>query len=63
MDKEVRMERLLTLTEVANWLRVPTSRLYQWRYRGEGPKSVKVGASVRYRREDVDRWIENNRKA
>ncbi len=57
------MEQSLTLAEVANWLRVPHSRLYQWRYRGEGPKSVKVGASVRYRRTDVDRWIDNNRVA
>ncbi|MEO5841370.1 MAG: helix-turn-helix domain-containing protein [Acidimicrobiales bacterium] len=30
------------------------------RWKGEGPAYVKLGASVRYRKVDVDRWIEEN---
>ena len=32
--------------------------LYQWRYRREGPPGFRVGRYVRYRRTDVEAWIE-----
>lgn len=32
--------------------------LEQWRYRGEGPPYIKVGKAPRYRRSDVDRWLD-----
>jgi excisionase family DNA binding protein len=28
-----------------------------WRLRGEGPAYTKIGALVRYRRSDLDRWL------
>ncbi|MCD2263266.1 hypothetical protein K3888_11210 [Dietzia aurantiaca] len=31
--------------------------LAQWRYRGQGPRFIKEGRWVRYRRSDVDAWI------
>lgn len=34
--------------------------LEQWRYRGEGPPYIKIGQAVRYRRADVDRWLDEN---
>jgi len=50
--------RLMTLQEVATFLGIPGPTLYAWRRRGEGPTSMKVGRHLRYRREDVDRWLE-----
>lgn len=32
--------------------------LAQWRYLGRGPRFVKVGRSVRYRRQDIDAWLD-----
>ena len=37
------MERVLTLNEVAEMIRVPTATLRYWRQRGTGPKSFKMG--------------------
>lgn len=43
--------------EVAEYLQVPLANLYQWRYRGVGPRSIKVGRHLRWRRSDIDRWL------
>lgn len=51
------MENLLTIKEVAELLQVPTATLYNWRYRGEGPVGFRVGRYVRYRRQDVEAWL------
>lgn len=49
---------LLTPTETAELLRVPVQLLYRWRYEGKGPLSFRIGRYVRYRRGDVDDWID-----
>ena len=54
-------ERLLTVDEVAEWLGVPVGTIYAWRYRGGGPASYKVGRHVRFRREDVEAWLADQR--
>ncbi|MGH8907274.1 MAG: helix-turn-helix transcriptional regulator [Egibacteraceae bacterium] len=50
-------EELLTVQQVAAWLKVPVATIYQWRYRGEGPRGIRVGRYVRYRRADVDAFL------
>jgi len=45
--------------EVAELLGVATGTLYNWRYRGEGPKSVRAGKRVRYRYADIVKKEEN----
>jgi excisionase family DNA binding protein len=50
---------LLTVKELAQHCQVPEATIYAWRYRGVGPRSVRVGKYVRYRQEDVDRWLES----
>ena len=54
-------ERLLTVEEVAEWLGVPVGTIYAWRYRSAGPASYKVGRHVRFRRDDVESWLEDQR--
>ncbi len=51
-------DQLLTTDQVAQYLQVPVATLHQWRYRGEGPKAAKVGRHLRWRRADVDAWLE-----
>jgi excisionase family DNA binding protein len=55
---EPSVEPLLTAEELAAWLVVPVSTLYRWRYVNKGPCSIRVGRGLRYRREDVERWLE-----
>ncbi len=50
-------DRLLSIDEVASLLGIPTQTLYDWRTRRKGPKALRVGRYVRYRREDVRAWI------
>lgn len=52
------MDQLLTNDELADELGVHRSTTAQWRLvGGRGPRFVKVGASVRYRRSDVEKWL------
>lgn len=48
----------LTTAEVANYLKISTDTVRQWRHRGTGPNGVRLGRHVRYRRTDVDAWID-----
>jgi excisionase family DNA binding protein len=50
-------------TDVANgslsqMLDIPVRTLYRWRYKGDGPVGYRVGRHVRYRREAVEAWLE-----
>ncbi|MFE9659086.1 helix-turn-helix domain-containing protein [Streptomyces sp. NPDC005955] len=49
--------RLATPADIAAYLGVPVKTLYQWKYRGMGPKVHKVGRHLRYRWAEVDEWL------
>lgn len=51
---------LATTAEVAEYLGIPPHTLVQWRYRGTGPRYIRVGKHVRYRWPDVDKWLDEN---
>src|SRR5215217_2669550 len=51
-------ERLMSLTEVSEMLSIPVHTLYRWRHKGDGPVGYRVGRHVRYRREAVEAWLE-----
>ncbi len=60
-DDEVRpMEKLMTLEEVADYLRLSNDTVYRMANTGTIPAS-KVGNQWRFRREDVDAWLEANK--
>ena len=52
-------DRLLTVQDLAEYLGVPATTLYQWRYRREGPRGFRVGRHIRYQWSDVTDWIEH----
>jgi excisionase family DNA binding protein len=37
---------------------IPVKTVYQWNSKGTGPRAAKIGRHVRYRRVDVEAWIE-----
>ena len=49
---------LMDEQQLAELLKIPAGTLRQWRYRGCGPKYVKVGSRVRYRPREVARWLD-----
>lgn len=44
--------------DLANELGVPTRTVYGWRTKGGGPRGYRIGRHVRFKREDVDAWLE-----
>jgi predicted DNA-binding transcriptional regulator AlpA len=56
-------EPLLSEQEVADLLGVSLRTLRHWRLDlNYGPPTVRIGRFPRYRRQDVDRWIEEQRE-
>jgi excisionase family DNA binding protein len=51
-------EQLMSTEDLSAFLGVPVKTIYQWRTRGDGPRGYRVGKHVRYRREDVEQWLE-----
>jgi len=51
-------DRLMSLTDVSEMLGIPVHTLYRWRSKGDGPVGYRVGRHVRYRREAVEAWLE-----
>jgi excisionase family DNA binding protein len=57
---EWRPDPLLTIEDVAAWLGKPKNTLYAWHSRGKGPRAIRVGNTLRYRRSEVDRWLDEH---
>ena len=51
-------DELLTMQEVADIVRVPLATLRYWRHLGTGPRSFRIGRSVRYWHTEVLHWLE-----
>jgi excisionase family DNA binding protein len=49
---------LMTIDEVAAWLGKPKNTLYAWHSRDKGPRAIRVGNTLRYRRSEVERWLD-----
>lgn len=53
---------LCTVAELAALLRVPEATIRYWTHRGTGPASFKIGRHVRYRRDDINEWLDRQRR-
>jgi predicted DNA-binding transcriptional regulator AlpA len=51
-------DRLWSARDTAAYLGVPVGTLYQWRCRGEGPRSYRVGRWLRYDPAEVRQWLD-----
>lgn len=53
------LDNVLTEAKAARYLGISGAALRLWRSHGEGPRHFKAGEKlVRYRRVDLDAWIE-----
>lgn len=63
-EKQTNPNRLMDETEAAELLCYSVRALQNWRYRGGGPKFIKISArTVRYAYGDVMDWIDQRRVA
>ena len=50
---------ILNTKEAANYVRLGKPTLERFRISGDGPRYCKLGGAVRYRRADLDAWLES----
>jgi excisionase family DNA binding protein len=44
--------------DLADFLQVPVATVYMWNHKKKGPRASRVGRHVRYRRSDVEVWLD-----
>jgi excisionase family DNA binding protein len=59
-DRMHHMDKLMILEEVAEYLRLSKDTIYRMAHTAKIPAS-KVGNQWRFRKEDLDQWIERNK--
>lgn len=62
MTSAAKLERLLSVDEVADFLGIPVATLYQWRHKGTGPAAIRVGRHLRYDPAALRAWLEQHRE-
>jgi excisionase family DNA binding protein len=53
-------DSLVTEVQAAKFLNISIRTLQAWRIKLAGPRFVRVGRAIRYRRSDLTAWIEAN---
>ena len=56
------LDPLLSAQQLADYLNVPLATLYAWRYHRQGPPGFRAGRHLRYRKSDIDQWINDRLK-
>lgn len=51
---------LMTVEEVAKYLKVEQSTIYTWAKEGKIP-AIKIGRFWRFKKEDIDKWLEERK--
>lgn len=54
------MESLMTQEQAAEFLNVSTVSLWRWRKKKVGPRYVKFDSFIRYRMEDLEKWLKEH---
>ena len=57
INKRATRQPLMSVKELAELLQVSVKTIYDWRYRGLGPKAIRVGRHVRYELDEIERWL------
>lgn len=54
-------DQIMTLREVAEYLKISEKTLYGYVQKGLVP-GIKIGSAWRFRKSDIDHWLEDQRK-
>lgn len=57
VDQGTALPRLMGIDELAAYLAVPVQTIYYWRHRGTAPRAIYVGRHLRWREDDVLKWL------
>lgn len=56
------LEPLLSINELADYLGVPVSTIYDWRTNGKGPRAYRFGKRIMFGVTDIHAWMETMRE-
>ncbi|WP_239021832.1 helix-turn-helix transcriptional regulator [Nocardioides jishulii] len=56
------LEPLMNIEELAEYLGVPVTTIYDWRVAGRGPCAIRVGRSLKFAACDVRDWLAHHRE-
>ncbi|GAA1548558.1 hypothetical protein GCM10009788_58100 [Nocardioides humi] len=57
------LEPLLSIEDLADYLGVPITTIYDWRVDGKGPCGIRVGRHVKFAVSDVRDWLAQQRES
>lgn len=57
------LEPLLSIEDLAEYLGIPVTTIYDWRVDGKGPCAIRVGRHVKFAVSDVKAWIAEQRES
>ncbi|WP_235825391.1 helix-turn-helix transcriptional regulator [Agromyces badenianii] len=57
------LDRLMDITELAGYLGVPVSTVYDWRTHGKGPAAYRFGKHLKFAVADVRAWVAEQRES
>ena len=57
------LEPLLDVGDLAAYLGVPVSTVYDWRTNGKGPRAYRFGKHLKFAVSDVRIWVEQQRES
>ena len=52
---------ILNTREAANYVRLGKPTLEHYRIKGDGPVFLRLGSAIRYRKTDLDAWLDGRR--
>jgi len=61
-QKDLIMDRWLTLEQVSEYLQISVSSIYNMARKGKIP-AYKVGRQWRFRKEEIDKWVRMQNRA
>ncbi|WP_241992112.1 helix-turn-helix domain-containing protein [Cryobacterium lyxosi] len=56
------LEPLMDVAELANYLGIPVSTVYDWRVHGKGPVADRFGKHLKFAISDVRSWMAQQRE-
>jgi excisionase family DNA binding protein len=62
LNDEWGLEPLMDVHELASYLGIPISTVYDWRVHGKGPAAYRFGKHLKFAVSDVRAWIAQQRE-
>ena len=56
------LEPLMSIDDLAGYLGIPVTTIYDWRVSGKGPCAIRVGRHLKFAVNDVHDWVERQRE-